>query len=124
MKKFKFDKKEPKLLNIEIEGHRFAFNPYTLAVRKAAERFTKCQEPLVCRVKKKNLSKKEAKDIVIRSCTLVRETINSILGKGAYEKIFYGRTVNFEEHQKLITFLFEEITAFSKANPDQNEFTA
>lgn len=127
MNKFSFDKKEPKLLKIQIEGHKFAFNPYTLTVKKAAERFTKCQEPLVNRIKKKNVSKKDTEDIVFKSCILVKETVNSILGKGSYEKIFGGRTVDFLEHQQLIAFLFEEITKFSKENPVEqtlNEFAA
>ena len=64
-------------------------------------------------MKKKNLSKKELDDVVIRSCSLVRETVNNILGKGAYEKIFKNRTVDFYDHQNLITFLFNEILAFS-----------
>ena len=40
-----------------------------------------------------------------------------MLGKNAYEKIFSGRTVDFQEHQMLMTFIFEEITAFCQVNP-------
>lgn len=128
MNKFTFDKKEQKLLTVEINGKRFSFNPYQLSVTKASERFTKCQQPLVNRIKSKNLTKKDLEDIVLKSCSLVRETVNSILGKGSYEKIFAGRTVDFDEHQKLIIYLFEEITEYVKANPRNlvvpNEFTA
>lgn len=116
MSKFTFDKKEPKLLKLEIEGKTFRFNPHSLAVAKAAERFTRCQEPIINALKKKQ-SEKELERLVFRSCELVRETVNGMLGKNAYEKIFSGRTVDFQEHQHLMTFIFEEITAFCQANP-------
>ena len=45
---------------------------------------------------------------------MIKETLNQILGKGAYERIFAGRTMDFYEHQKVIEFLFTEITEFSK----------
>lgn len=115
--KFNFDKKEQKLLTIEIEGKKFSFNPFSLAVPKASEKFTKCQPVLINKLKSKNLTQKDLSDIVIKSCILVKETVNSILGKGSHERIFAGRTVDFEEHQKLMIYLFDEITAFSKANP-------
>ena len=116
MSKFTFDKKEPKLLKLEIEGKIFRFNPYSLAVTKAAERFTQCQEPIINALKKKP-NEKELDKLVLRSCELVRETVNMMLGKNAYEKIFSGRTVDFQEHQMLMTFIFEEITAFCQVNP-------
>lgn len=123
MNKFTFDKKEQKQLEIQIEDKKFTFNPYSLTVTKACEKFTKCQQPLVNRIKalksKKDsdLKEKEIKDIVLKCCNLVRDTVNQILGKGAYERIFAGRTVNFYEHQKLIEFVFNEITEFIKHNP-------
>lgn len=120
MNKFTFDKKEQKLLTVEIEGKVFRFNPHTLVVKMASEKFVKCQEPLINKMKKKNLSKKELDDVVIRSCSLVRETVNNILGKGAYEKIFKNRTVDFYDHQNLITFLFNEILAFSNNEDSKN----
>lgn len=113
---FTFDKKEQKLLTVEIEGKKFTFNPHTLTVTKASERFTKCQQPLINKMKAKGLTQKELDDMVIKSCTLVKETINSILGKGSYERIFAGRTVDFEEHHKLVIYVFEEITQFAKSN--------
>lgn len=117
MNKFTFDKKEPKLLKVEVNGKVFQFNPYTLAVSKASEKFVKCQEPIIKKLEDKP-SKKDLDDLVIKSCSLVRETVNQILGKGAYEKIFAGRTVDFTEHQKLIEFLFTEITTHCKNNPN------
>lgn len=116
MSKFTFDKKEPKLLKLEIEGKIFRLNPYSLAVTKAAERFTQCQGPIINALKKKP-NEKELDRLVLRSCELVRETVNRMLGKNAYEKIFSGRTVDFQEHQLLMTFIFEEITAFCQVNP-------
>lgn len=124
MNKFTFDKKEQRLLVVEIEGKKFSFNPLALNVAKASERFVKCQQPFVNKLKEKNIAKKDLDQLVIKSCTLVRETVNSILGKGAYERIFANRTVNFEEHQNLMTYLFEEITEFSKTNSQKHEFTA
>lgn len=123
MNKFTFDKKEQKQLEIQIEDKKFHFNPYSLTVTKACEKFTKCQQPLVNRMKvlksKKDneLKEKELKDIALKCCNLVRDTVNQILGKGAYERIFSGRTVDFYEHQKVIEFIFNEITEFVKQNP-------
>lgn len=115
MGKFVFEKQEkPELLKLEIGSKNFTFNPMSLTVKKASEKFVKGQEFLVKKIKKGNLSKEEVADIVYKSCDLVRETINYILGKGAYEKIFDGRTIDFEENQKLITFLFQEINEFTK----------
>lgn len=121
MHKFTFDKKEQKLLTVEINGLKFLFNPHTLQTKTASEKFVKCQKPFINKLKQKDISQKELDDVVIKSCALVRNTVNDILGKKAYERIFAGRTVDFEEHQKLITFLFEEITEFSKNN---HEFVA
>lgn len=120
MSKFTFDKKEPKLLELEIEGKIFRFNPYSLTAKKAAERFVVCQQQILNALKK-HQETKELEKLVLKSCNLVRETINRMIGKGAYERIFDGRTVDFEEHQKLITFIFEEITEFSKKNPLNHE---
>ena len=116
MSKFTFDKKKPILLKLEIEGKIFRLNPYSLAVTKAAERFTQCQEPIINALKKKP-NEKELDRLVLRSCELVRETVNRMLGKNAYEKILSGRTLDFQEHQLLMTFIFEEITAFCQVNP-------
>lgn len=116
MNKFIFDKKEQKLLQVEIANKQFSLNPYTLAVKKATEKFVKCQKPLIEKISKRP-SEKELDRIIIQSCSLVRETINQILGKGSYERIFAGRTLDFNEHQKLIEFLFNEIADFCKHNP-------
>lgn len=115
MRKFEFEKQEkPEMLKLEINHKNFTFNPMSLTVKKASEKFIKGQEFLVKKIKKGNLTQEETADIVYKSCDLVRETVNYILGKGAYEKIFDGRTIDFEENQKLITFLFQEITDFTK----------
>ena len=116
MNKFTFQKKEPKLLKIDINGKVYTFNPYTLPVKKASEKFVKCQQPLIDRLEKPNITQKELDDLVVKACTNVRDTVNAILGKNAYNQIFYGRTVDFAEHQELMTFIFNEITAFTKAN--------
>lgn len=115
MRKFVFDKQEkPELLKLEINGRNFTFNPMALSVKRASEKFIKGQDYLVKRIQKGSQNKEEVADIVYKSCDLVRDTINTILGKGAYEKIFDGRTIDFEENQKLITFLFQEIASFTK----------
>lgn len=116
MNKFTFDKKEQNLLQIQINNKLFTLNPYTLAVKKATEKFVKCQQPLIEKMSAKPTAA-ELDRILIQSCSLIKETINQILGKGAYEKIFSGRTLDFSEHQKLIEFLFHEITEFCQNNP-------
>lgn len=116
MNTFTFDKKDQKLLEVEINEKIFALNPYTLAVKKASEKFVNCQQPLIDRIRKKP-SEEELDHIIIQSCSLVRETINQVLGKGAYDRIFAGRTLDFSEHQKVIEFLFNEIAEFCKQNP-------
>lgn len=114
MKKFVFDNVEkPELLKLEINGKNFTFNPMSLNVKRASEKFIKGQEYLVKKIKKGNLTQEETADVVYKSCELVRETVNFILGKNAYEKIFDGRTIDFEENQKLITFIFQEINDFT-----------
>lgn len=114
MRKFVFEKNEkPELLKLEINGKNFTFNPMSLSVKKASEKFIKGQEYIVRRIKKGDLTQDEVAQMVYKSCDLVRETVNYILGKGSYEKIFDGRTIDFEENQKLITYLFQEITEFT-----------
>lgn len=123
MNKFTFDKKEQKLLEVEINGKVYKCNPYSLTVTKACEKFTTCQKPVVNRLnllKSKygnKIPQKELTDIVLKACNLVRDTMNQIFGKGSYERIFAGRTVDFYEHQKLIQFALDEITTFVKENP-------
>lgn len=114
MRKFVFEKNEkPELLKLEIDGKNFTFNPMSLSVKRASEKFIKGQEYIVKKIKKGDLAQEEVAQLVYKSCDLVRETVNYILGKGAYEKIFDGRTIDFEENQKLITYLFQEITEFT-----------
>ena len=71
MKKFEFDKKEQMLCVIEIEGKTFKFNPYTLLVKKATEKFIKSQEPLV-----KKLRSEPDKDVleklIVQSCYMIK----------------------------------------------------
>lgn len=115
MRKFVFEKQEkPEMLKLEIGGKNFTFNPMSLSVKRASEKFVKGQELLVKKIKKGDLSQEQTADIVYKSCDLVRETVNFMLGKNSYERIFEGRTIDFEENQKLITFLFQEITDFTK----------
>lgn len=116
MNKFIFDKKEQRQLQVDINDRVYTLNPYTLAVKKASEKFVKCQQPIINKIKQ-HPSEEELDRIIVQSCSLVRETMNQILGKGSYEKIFAGRTLDFEEHQKLIEFLFNEIAEFCKQNP-------
>lgn len=116
MNTFTFDKKEQKLLQIEINRKYFEINPYTLAVKTASEKFVNCQQPLIERIQKKPTGK-ELDSIITKACSLVRDTINQVLGKGAYDKIFAGRSMDFNEHQKVIEFLFHEIAEFCKQNP-------
>lgn len=120
MNKFTFDKKKPKLLSIEIDEKTFHINPYTLAVQRASDKFIKCQEPLIQKLKNQP-TKKEMEELIVTSCSLVRDTINQILGKNAYDKLFAGRTLDFSEHQKLIEFLFQEIAEFCKVNTIEHE---
>lgn len=122
MRKFEFkNQEEVKLLTLTIDGKEYSFNPFSLEVKKASEKYVVCQEPLINNLKKENLSNDELSKIVIASCELVKNTINAVVGKGTYERIFDGRTVNFEEHQELMAFVFDEITEFSKGLVQTNE---
>lgn len=115
MSKFEFKKNEkPELLKLEINGKNYSFNPLSLSVKRASEKFLKGQKVLMRKSKKENLKQEEVSEIVYKSCDLVRETIDLILGTGVYEKIFGGRTMDFEENQELITFIFQEIASFTK----------
>lgn len=116
MSKFEFKKHEkPELLKLEINGRNYSFNPLSLSVKRASEKFLKGQKILMRKSKKEKLKQEEVSEIVYKSCDLVRETIDLILGPGAYEKIFGGRTMDLEENQELITFIFQEIASFSKS---------
>lgn len=115
MSKFEFKNHEkPELLKLEINGRNYSFNPLSLSVKRASEKFLKGQKILMRKSKKEKLKQEEVSEIVYKSCDLVRETIDLILGSGAYEKIFGGRTMDLEENQELITFIFQEIASFSK----------
>lgn len=116
MNNFTFDKKDRQLLQMDINGKVYTLNPYTLAVKKASMKFVKCQQPLIDRIQKKPTDK-ELDRIIMQSCSLVRDTLNQMLGKGAYDKIFAGRTLDFDEHQKIIEFIFNEIAEFCKQHP-------
>ena len=116
MSKFEFKNHEkPELLKLEINGRNYSFNPLSLSVKRASEKFLKGQKILMRKSKKEKLKQEEVSEIVYKSCDLVRETIDLILGSGAYEKIFGGRTMDLEENQELITFIFQEIASFSKS---------
>ena len=109
MSKFEFKNQEkPELLKLQINGRNYSFNPLSLSVKRASEKFLKGQKVLM------RQSQEEISDIVYKCCDLVRETIDLILGNGAYEKIFGGRTMDFEENQELVTFIFQEIASFTK----------
>ncbi|MBS6374709.1 MAG: hypothetical protein KH431_08920 [Erysipelotrichaceae bacterium] len=115
MSKFEFKNQEkPELLKLQINGRNYSFNPLSLSVKRASEKFLKGQKVLMRQSKKENLKQEEISDIVYKCCDLVRETIDLILGNGAYEKIFGGRTMDFEENQELVTFIFQEIASFTK----------
>lgn len=116
MSKFEFKNHgKPELLKLEINGRNYSFNPLSLSVKRASEKFLKGQKVLMRKSKKEKLKQEEVSEIVYKSCDLVRETIDLILGSGAYEKIFGGRTMDLEENQELITFIFQEIASFSKS---------
>lgn len=117
MRKFEFSNNvKPKLLTLDIEGNVFTFNPNTLKVTKAAEKYTIVSTPLINRLQKGKLDNDELTQIVIKSCKQVEEAIDDILGDEAYIKIFGGRTVDFEDHQELLTYVFNAITDYAREN--------
>lgn len=120
MKEFNFKTKDARALTLKINGRNYTFNPESYNAKKATEKFVNVNKVIVANLKKE--SKKEIADqkvldgIALQSCTLVKETIDKILGKNSYDKIFSGRAIDFYENQELMTFIFEEITKFRRRN--------
>lgn len=117
MKQFKLEERKAELLTLEIQGKTYSFNPKSLVVQTAVEKFNTCQQPLIKKLEKGNMSKEELNKAAIQSCRLVQETVNKILGKNTYEKMFAKRSIDFEENQQLMIFIFQAITEFYHEHP-------
>ena len=120
MKGFKFKENKAKVLTLEIEGKKYTFIPNTYEVRNAIEFFNKRNNQIRGKLSKK-LSNKELAAINLKTINLCESTVNAILGKGTYRKIFKGRPVSIEENEELLTYIFESITEFCDKEADTLE---
>ena len=115
MENFKINTEEMHELRIMINGAEYALFPYTLKFMDATEKFVVISEEL----KKESAmatTEEGRGQVVIKACRLVKETINSILGKNAYQKIFNNMTVNLKQHDELMAFVFDKVIEFKKEN--------
>lgn len=113
MENFKINAEDKHELRIMINGAEYALFPYTLKFMDASEKFVVISEEL----KKESAlatTQEERGQVVLKACRLVKETINSILGKNAYQRIFQNMTVNLKQHDELMNYVFEQVIEFKK----------
>lgn len=113
MTAFKFDEKKAELLKLDINGVKFAFNPRTIEVQEVIREFVNRHNLILTKMQDKGVTEEELNEQTYRACIVVKDTINKMLGKRSYERIFKNRTADYDEHMKLAEFLFKEIKDFS-----------
>lgn len=116
MKTLNIDTKDVRKFEIMINGAKYVAYPFTLDLQRTVEKFVSVSGSYQKELRniKKNDDTTLSK-IVIKYCSLVRETINAFFGKGSYEQIFKNSTVNFADHQQLMGQIFDAITEFKKS---------
>lgn len=119
MNTFKFDEKKVEQLKLNINGVKFEFNPHTLEVQEAVRDFVNRQKPILAKFQDKNITEQELNEQSYKTCVLVKETVNKILGKRSYERIFKDRSANYEEHMKLVEFMFNAMEEFASEHPNR-----
>lgn len=122
MKTYKFDEKKVEQFKIDINGVKFEFNPQTLEVQEAIRDFNSRLNPIIAKLDSKDITEQELYELTYRACIVTKETINKILGKRAYERIFKNRSADYLENMNLMRFFFKEIKEFS--NEHSNGSTA
>lgn len=119
MNTFKFDERKVEQLKLNINGVKFEFNPHTLEVQEATRDFVNRQNSILVKIQDKKITEEELNEQTYRSCVLVKETVNKILGKRSYERIFKDRSANYEEHMKLVEFMFNAMKEFASEHPNR-----
>lgn len=119
MNTFKFDEKKVEQLKVDINGVKFEFNPHTLEVQEAVRDFVNRQNSILAKFQDKNITEQELNEQTYKACVLVKETVNKILGKRSYERIFKGRSAEYEENMKLAEFLFNTIKEFASEHSNR-----
>lgn len=120
-KGFEFKKKEENYLTLYIDGKKYRFAPLTLKVKRASDIFVQRAKPIGNKLNSKKLSQEELEKLSYKYCQLIADAINSILGKGSYDSIFGNRTLNAQEHDEVLTYIFEEIRNYQSNFSGKNE---
>lgn len=118
MKGFRFKDNKAKVLTLEIEGEKYTFIPNTYEVRNAIEFFNKRNDQIRNKLSKE-ATEKELANSNLKLLNLCESTVNAILGKGSYRKIFAGRPVSLDENEELLSYIFTSITDFCNKEADR-----
>lgn len=124
MKNFEFNKqKKVTQRTIKISGISFTFNPLSYNTNKAIQKYINVNDNLIKKMNKAT-EVKEKSDLIMKSCNQARQTMNAILGAGAYEKVFGDRDIDFFENQEVMGYIFEQITKFAEEMKENYEHPA
>lgn len=124
MKNFEFNKqKKVTQRTIKISGISFTFNPLSYNTNKAILKYINVNDSLIKKMNKAT-EVKEKNDLIMKSCNQARQTMNAILGAGAYEKVFGDRDIDFFENQEVMGYIFEQITKFAEEVKENYEHPA
>lgn len=124
MKNFEFNnQKKATKLTIKISGIPFTFKPLSYNTNKAIQKYINANDNLIKKMNKAT-DTREKSIIIMRSCNQARQTMNAILGTGAYEKVFGDRDIDFFENQEVMGYIFEQITNFSEEAKENYEHSA
>lgn len=119
MREFKF-KELPQNhdLEVKIAGIVFKFNPMSVKVSKACEKFVIVNETLMNSIdtlktaEDNEENRKKLAKLNTDGCKICLEFIDSVLGLGSYESLFAERNFDLEESMGLVTFLLESIREY------------
>lgn len=124
MKNFEFNKqKKVTQRTIKISGISFTFNPLSYNTNKAILKYINVNDSLIKKMNKAT-EVKEKSDLIMKSCNQARQTMNAILGAGAYEKVFGDRDIDFFENQEVMGYIFDQITKFAEEVKENYEHPA
>lgn len=84
---------------IELNGHKFTFRPGDVATLEAATKASL------------ELKAVAGESFPRRGCRMVAAQIDAVLGQGAYDKIFAGRSLNLAEHRAVWRYINDTILA-------------
>ena len=106
MNKFEF---KSNVLELSIAGQNFTVDPLTASAKY--KELVKKIDGIKEDVSIENISPKTVEN----ACKTILECVDDILGSGASETIFKGRTVNYYDCIDLCVFVLQEVKGFNDA---------